>query len=150
VWIDALELCHEIDTAVSAWEPRWPEIPGDLTQDPPPITILRLRAIQARSWRPQDCRNILQIAEAVKSWATSITELLTDKPRWTLPAACPQCGKKTVYRHDSGGELVRQPALQITTLGCQCQSCRAGWSPDQFVFLATRLLGYDLPEGVLE
>jgi hypothetical protein len=150
VWVDALQLLQEIDTAVAVWERPFPQLPGDLTQEPEPVTVLRVRAIQRRSWRPQDCRNINQITEAVKSWADNIETLLTDKPKWTLPAACPQCNKKTVYRHDSSGELVRQPALQIGTMGCQCQNCRAGWSPDQFVFLATRLLGYDLPEGVLE
>jgi hypothetical protein len=150
VWVDAMQLKHEIDTAVAIWERPFPALPGDLSHDPEPVTVLRLRVINARSWRPQDVRSILQITEAIASWTENIQQLLTDKPRWTLPAACPQCGKKTVYRHDSSGELVRQPALQIGTMGCQCQNCRAGWSPDQFVFLATRLLGYDLPEGVLE
>jgi hypothetical protein len=54
-----------------------------------------------------------------------------------------------VYHRDSAGELVRQPALQIGVWGCECMACRAFWAPDRFVFLA-RVLGYELPEGVLE
>ena len=54
-----------------------------------------------------------------------------------------------MYRRDSGGERVRQAALQITTAGCQCMACRHVWTPDKFVFLA-RVLAFDLPDGVLE
>jgi hypothetical protein len=149
VWIDAMELLHEIDTAITAWEPRWPIEPHDPIDDPTPPTILRLRAIQRRKWRPQDVRAIEQIAGAVESWAKAITELLADKPRWHLPAACPACQHHIVYRHDSAGELVRQPALQITIHGCICQHCHAQWAPERFVWLA-RVLGYELPAGVLE
>jgi hypothetical protein len=149
VWIEALELRTEIDTAIAAWEPRWPTIPGDPAQCAEPVAILRLRAIQARKWRPQDTRAIEQIAGNIESWAQAITELLADKRRWHLPAACPQCERHTVYRHDSAGELVRQPALQITVHGCICQHCHATWAPDRFVWLA-RVLGYELPAGVLE
>jgi uncharacterized protein with PIN domain len=149
VWVDALQLLQEIDTAVAVWERPFPQLPGDLSSEPEPVTVLRVRAIQRRAWRPQDCRNIHQITEAVKSWADSIEQLLTDKPRLHLPAACPACNKKIVYRHDSSGELVRQPALQIGVDGCQCQNCRAIWEPKKFRFLA-ELLGYPLPEGVLE
>jgi hypothetical protein len=40
-----------------------------------------------------------------------------------------------VYRKDSAGETVRQPALQITTLGCRCMACRHSWSPELHLHL---------------
>jgi hypothetical protein len=147
VWVDAMCLIQEIDTAVAIWERPFPVLPGDLSDETPPVTVLRLKAIRARLWRPQDCRNILQIAEAVASWSENIKSLLFPEPRWTLPAACPQCNTRIVYRMDSAGERVRQPALQLSTEGgAWCQKCQSTWHPQ---FLA-RLLGYELPEGVLE
>lgn len=149
LWVDAVDLLREIDTAVAAWEPPWPEIPGDLTTDPPPPTVLRLQTIQARTWRPQDTTHIKTITARITTWTERITTLLADTHIKTLSAPCPACGKTTVYRQDSAGELVRQPALQITTIGCQCQACKTSWAPDLYMHLA-RVLGYDLPAGVLE
>lgn len=149
LWLDAAQLKQEIDTAVAIWERPFPALPGDLSDEPHPVTVLRLKAIQTRPWRPQDVKGIEQIAAAVASWVENIEALLTDKPRWTLPAACPACNRKTVYRHDSSGELVRQPALQIGVHGCECASCHTTWGPSLFTHLA-RVLGYPLPEGCLE
>lgn len=148
LWVDAVDLLREIDTKVTEWEPPWPPIPGDLT-DPPAPTVLRLRVIQARTWRPQDTTTINTITATITTWTERITTLLTDTHVKTLSAPCPACDKQTIYRRDSAGELVRQPALQITTMGCICQACRTTWSPDLYLHLA-RVLGYDLPAGVLE
>lgn len=149
VWVDALQLKHEIDTAAAIWERPFPAPPGDLSDETEPVTVLRLRVINARTWRPQDVRSILQITEAIASWTENIQQLLTDKPRWHLPAPCPACGKKIVHRHDSSGELVRQPALQIGTHGCECAGCHTRWAPEFFTHLA-RVLGYEKLDGVLE
>ena len=148
-WIDAIDTLRDIDCTVTGWEPRWPAIPGDLMGDPEPPTVLRLRIINARTWRPQDTPEVKKIGAKIQSWVDHITDLLTDTHVKHISAPCPACGKQTVYRKDSGGELVRQPALQITTMGCVCQACRASWSPDLYLHLA-RVLGYDLPAGVLE
>jgi hypothetical protein len=54
-----------------------------------------------------------------------------------------------VYRRDSAGELVRQPALQIVAeQGCTCQACRHCCTPDLYLHLC-RVLGFDLPDGVI-
>lgn len=148
-WIDAIDTLRDIDRTVTTWEPRWPAIPGDLTGDPEPPTVLRLRIIRDRTWRPQDTGEVKKIAAKIRSWVDRITTLLADDHVKHISAPCPACGKQTVYRKDSAGELVRQPALQITTMGCVCQACRASWSPDLYMHLA-RVLGYDLPAGVLE
>lgn len=145
--IDAAELKAEIDTATAIWEPR-PEI--DVSEDqPPPITVIRLRAIENRGWRPQDVKAIEQIAEAVLSWCEAIRTLLDPPPRWHLPNPCPACNVAIVHRKNSAGEVVRQPALQIGAAGCVCQSCRHEWAPAYFQHLAN-VLGYELPDGVLE
>lgn len=148
-WIDAIDTLRDIDRTVTGWEPRWPAIPGDLATDPEPPTVLRLRIINERTWRPQDTAEVKKIAAKIRWWVDHITTLLADTHVKHISAACPACGKTTVYRKDSAGELVRQPALQITTMGCVCQACRASWSPDLYLHLA-RVLGYDLPAGVLE
>ena len=47
-------------------------------------------------------------------------------------------------------EHVRVPALQIIAeQGCTCLVCRACWTPDRYLLLC-RVLGYSLPDGVLE
>lgn len=139
-WTDAFDLLKEIDESVACWQPAYDGVPP---------TVGRLRWIEARSWRPQDCRQIGQITGAVAEWAAQVDALLDPPRRWTLPNPCPRCGKAVVYRKDPGGESIRQPALQIGTEGCSCANCRAVWPPDQFEFLA-RVLGYERPEGVLD
>lgn len=144
--LDAAELKSEIDTAIGIWEPR-PTI--DVSTDPPPMTVIRLQAIEKRKWRPQDVRGIEQITAAVESWCESIKNLLNPAPKWHLPNPCPACDKAVVYRKNSAGEVVRQPALQIGAAGCVCQSCHHTWAPEYFQHLAS-VLGYKLPDGVLE
>ncbi len=138
-WVDALDLRTEIDTAVEIWQPAYTGTPA---------TVGRLRWLEQRKWRPQDCRQIEQITQAVAEWAAAIDALLDPPRRWTLPSPCPACNTATVYRRDAAGDMVRQPALQIGPQGCHCIKCRAQWAPDKFVWLA-RLLG-SLPENVLE
>lgn len=145
--IDATELKQEIDVAVAAWEPR-PLL--DLAQgDPPPMTVVRLEALEKRRWRPQDTRSMDQISGNIEAWNESIKALLNPTPRWHLPNPCPACDKTVVYRKNSAGEPVRQPALQLTADGgCECASCHYVWAPYRIQILAAAL-GYPLPEGVL-
>lgn len=134
VWLDAADLKCEIDTTVSVWLPA-PVI--DLLEgDTMPLTVLRLEQLEKKAWRPQDTRQIDQIAGIVESWAANIKNLLSPTPKWSLPAPCPSCNRTTVYRRDSGGEMVRQPALQIGVDGCTCLACKTVWPPERFVLLS--------------
>jgi hypothetical protein len=137
-WTDAFDLIREIDDALACWQPAFTGVPA---------TIGRLRCLQARPWRPQDCRQISQITAACLEWAGKVDALLDPPRRWSLPSPCPACGTAIVYRRD-GDDMVRQAALQLAAHGCHCTKCHAVWAPDKFVFLA-RLLG-SLPENVLE
>lgn len=146
-WLDAFQLRDEIDTALAIWQPAFTGVPP---------TVGRLKWLLARKWRPQDCRQIQQIVTAVNEWATDIDALLDPEPvvylmapHSTGPAACTNCGTRRVYRIDSAGERVRQPALKVTKDGCRCQHCHASWEPGQLRILAAAL-GYPLPEGCLE
>lgn len=140
LWLDAQQLLDEIDTAASIWQPQLCGVP---------VTVGRLRHLEARSWRPQDTKQLEQMTDAIEAWAKEIDALLTPEPKWHLPNPCPACNTSTVYRRDSAGELVRQPALQIGPEGCTCQKCRYTWTPQYFAHLAA-VLGYPLPTGVLE
>lgn len=146
--LDAASLKAEIDTATSIWEPK-PVI--DASQpNIPPITIIRLQALEHRTWRPQDVRGIQQIATNINSWCESIKTMLNPTPQWTLPNPCPACNVAIVYRPNSAGEIVRKPALNISVgSGCICLNCHHEWAPAYFQHLA-RVMGYDLPAGVLE
>jgi predicted RNA-binding Zn-ribbon protein involved in translation (DUF1610 family) len=131
----------EIDTALEIWQPQY-------TGTPPAVG--RLRGLQARKWRPQDVHGIDQISAACEAWAKDITALLNPVSVKHVAAACPACGTKTIHRRDSGGELVRQPALQIVALqGCTCLHCHTTWAPQYYLHLC-RVLGFDMPAGVLE
>ena len=136
IWADALDVVREIDDAVSAWQPDGCDTPA------------RLSALASRRWRPEDVKGIDQIVSAVEAWSQAIRDLLDPPRRWTLPNPCPACNTAVVYRKDSSGETVRQPALQIGPNGCECAKCHTAWTPDKFVFLA-RLLG-TVPGNVLE
>jgi hypothetical protein len=135
VWLDALDLLTEIDTALEAWQPAYSGVPA---------TVGRIKHLQQRKWRPQDVRQICQIIAALNSWVLSINTLLNPNPSWTLPNACPACHRAVVYRRDSGGDLIRQPALQIRRGGepyCRCENCRTVWPEALFPLLAGTL-GY--------
>ena len=136
-WLDALILLDEIDTAVACWHRQ------------PGTTPERLHALHERGWRPQDCRQIGELAGNIEAWTRDIKSLLIVEKHWTLPAPCPACGATVVYRKDSAGEVVRQAALHIGPDGCECLRCHTVWEPARFVFLA-KLLNYDKPVGVLE
>ncbi len=136
LWVDALDARREIDDRVKTWHPGGASTPN------------RLRAVAARRWRPQDTRQVRDMAAEVQSWALKITGLLEPAHVKTIAAPCPSCGRGFVFRKDSAGETVRQPALQlVANIGCTCQACKAFWEPSRYLFLV-RLLGFDLPAGI--
>ncbi|MDT0223478.1 hypothetical protein [Gordonia sp. AC31] len=137
LWVDAADLITTIDRDIAALEPE------------PGTTIERLHRIADRGWRPQDVDHIDNLTAQITRWAQSIQDLLDPPKRKALPNPCPHCNTAIVYRKDSAGEVVRQPALQIGPHGCECQNCYTNWGPGYFRHLAA-VLGYPLPEGVLE
>lgn len=152
LWIDAADLLTEINTTTRAWHPdtiAW--FTGFVFVIIPihHTTPGRLRLLAQCRWRPQDTAQITRYANQIETWIKRIETLFAEHHVKHLPAPCPACDKKIVYRRDSAGELVRQPALQITTNGCECQACHTIWGPELFMHLA-RVLGYPTPAGVLE
>jgi len=137
-WTDAFDKLNEIDTALEVWQPQLSGVPA---------SVGRLRALTERSWRPQDCTRIDRLAQHVMTWAKDISALLFPERKFTLPNACPNCGKTTVYRPDCGGDPVRQPALSITSEGCKCAACKYVWGVERFEILAAAIR-YDLKEGI--
>jgi hypothetical protein len=136
---DALALRIEIDDTVREWLNALPS-----------STPVGLRALAAARWRPQDTRDIDEIAARVESWAVAVQSLLNPTSTKTISAPCPACGATHAFRRDSAGERVRSPALQIETqIGCTCQVCRHTWGPELYLHLA-RVLGFETPPGVLE
>lgn len=138
IWIDASMLRTEIDVQTVKWLP----VPGE-TPD-------RLQRLSFKTWRPQDTDHVREMARIVAGWCDSILNLLDPEGHKFISAPCPSCGKELIYRRDSAGDQVRQPALKlVVSQGCTCQACGAFWAPEKFLFLG-RLLGYEIPEGVLE
>jgi hypothetical protein len=138
LWIDAVQVLGEMDSETRKWCPKGHSTPQ------------RLGALSATSWRPQDTDHVTTIATTVDGWCETILHLMDPESVKHISAACPSCGRNFVYRNDSAGERVRQPALKVVTeTGCTCQACQAHWAPDRYMFLC-RLLGFALPEGVLE
>lgn len=137
MWIDALRLRMEIDTRVEITQPMFQGVPP---------TVGRLREIRKRAWKPQETVYVDKLAAALEEWIEEITDLLNPDPKWTIAAACPACGKRTIHRDDSAGERVRQPALQITAEGCICMACRYTWGVERFQLLAAALT-YEQREG---
>lgn len=152
LWTDAIDQLKAIDTKVAEWEPNWPiPLPSllEFAYDPEPPTVLRLRLINRRCWRPQDTKTVTTHTNQILAWVERIQDLLNPKPHWHLPNPCPACNTAIVYRKDSAGENIRQPALHIDKHGCTCLNCGHTWAPEYFQHLAN-VLGYKLPAGVLE
>lgn len=138
IWVDAVQLRTLIDSTVRSWQGK------------PASTPDRLRVLKCVSWRPQDTDRVWDMTRKVAGWCESIKALLDPLSVKTVDAECPQCGKSWVYGRDSAGEMVRRPALQLVlSSGCTCQHCGAHWGPERYLFLV-KLLGFELPEGVLE
>lgn len=139
LWIDATQLKHDIDTQTRRWTPRCRATTPD-----------RLTLLKDKTWRPQDTDHVKGIAGQVDRWCDAIISLLDPESVKHISAPCPACGKATIYRRDKAGEVVRQPALRVVTnVGCTCQHCDAHWAPEKYIWLC-KLLGFELPEGVLE
>ena len=142
LWIDAVELLKDIDGKARTWTGRIPFRNAETTD--------RLLWLIQKSFRPQDTKRVTQMASTVDGWCEAISHMLNPESVKHISAPCPSCGREWVYRRDSAGETVRQPALKVVTnIGAMCQHCDVSWAPDRYLFLC-RLLGFDLPEGVLE
>jgi hypothetical protein len=127
---DILTLIIELDMTVAEWQPD-----GEGALD-------RLRRLRDRAWRPEDIELLESHHAQLQRWTVTAVELLGDTaPTVALRLPCPACGTKHVYRRNQVGETVRVWALQVSEDGCRCQRCHAAWQPEQFEFLATRLLG---------
>lgn len=149
VWFDAVDLLKSIDVTVAVWHPEMPST-ALVDRRLRPDTVCRLEALDAATYRPQDTDKVTRWSNTAWSWVGHIKGLLDPQSVKHISAPCPACGRSTVYKRDSSGQVVRQPALQLVTAqGCTCLACKSYWSPDRYLFLC-RLLGFDLPEGVLE
>lgn len=137
IWTDALDLKQEIDTGVSEW--------CSGTNTP-----AKLRWLTNAKYRPQDTGLLEKRTNTIAAWCTRIEELFNPPHVKHISAPCPACGNTHAYRRDNTGEHVRVPALQIIAEhGCTCVVCHANWQPDHYLHLC-RVLGFDLPAGVLE
>ena len=142
IWADAVDLLREIDVTAAVW--------SRIQRPGPATTVARLEAIANSTWRPQDTDRISRWASDARGWADRIKRLLDPESVKTISAPCPACNQKTVYRRDSTGDMVRQPALQlVASRGCVCLACHTSWSPDLYLHLVN-VLGFEKPNGVLE
>lgn len=144
LWLDAVMLLDEIQTAVTAWQPARFACHAECVSIPG-----RLASLRARSWRPQDVKSLDQISENLETWVKQISALLSGAGDLTLPNPCPECGKRMGHKIDSTGERVQCIALHVSISGAECFACHARWPADQLTFLG-RLLDYQPPAGVLE
>jgi hypothetical protein len=135
-WLEAMTLASDIQSAIGA-------MPIDTT-----LTVLRLRALERRRWRPQDTHEILDHANRIAHFATLIDALFAPRPRYLAGDACPHCGATHAARHVDD-QTIKTPALAITDTGAACGACGDTWAPEQLPFLAG-LLGYPLPPGVIQ
>jgi hypothetical protein len=136
IWIDAADWLKGVDKTIRGW------IEGENTPH-------RLAVLVEHHWRPQDLDVITLHTKALLDWVSTADELINPTRRWTVAAACPECGVSTVYRRDNAGESVRTPALSLTAKRLECLSCRTYWGNELFEFVAG-VIGCAKPVGVVE
>lgn len=90
---------------------------------------------QLRPWCDRVCNDETQVvraAELAADWPDRIRTLLDPPTRWTMPGACPACGKTTSYV-DQDGEQVRRPAIEFDPKAgrARCLRCPARWDGEQ-------------------
>lgn len=143
--VGALDLRCVIDKAVACWT-------AELFTAVNSSTDSRIRALAAYKWSPNQIDLVDKYARSVDAWVARAEQVLglSDAHVKTLSAPCPSCQATHVYRKDSSGDTVRQPALQLVAeTGCTCMGCGAFWSPSSYMLLA-RILFDETPTGVLE
>lgn len=127
LWIDGIDWLKRVDTTITAWTPN---MHGG--------TVARLDDLTRHPFGPDDTPWLTKAAAKLQELAQKGEVLLQGEEtrRFDVVAPCPQCGKRTVYRKDSGGDHVRQTALQLTIHGCACIACGTWWDRDHLNFLA--------------
>ena len=128
LWIDGLTWLTRCDTITQAWTPH-------LTGG----TVTRLDTLtHTHHFGPDDTPWLTTATHTLKQLIHDGHTLLQGEEtrRLDVVAPCPECGTTTVYRPDSGGDHVRQTALQLTIHGCTCQACGTRWDRDHLNFLA--------------
>lgn len=145
VWLDALDLRRQIDERITQWHRAANRTTSRQREVSTPEL---LRDYVSRPFRPQDARTLTEQASALESFVLAATALLEPVHVKTISEPCPACGKRWVAATNAG-ETVRRPALQlIVEQGCTCQHCRAFWPPSHYLLLC-KILGFDLPAGVI-
>ena len=139
LWLDAVLLLNDMDKKVRSWRPFRRA-----------TTPQRLAMLRDKQWRPQDTDHVTDMHQTINRWCESILSLHYPESVKHIDAPCPSCSREWVHRRDSGGDMVRKRSLKWTpNVGFECQACKAHWPPEQTWFFH-RLLGLELPEGVLE
>ncbi|MDJ0454399.1 DUF7341 domain-containing protein [Gordonia amicalis] len=127
LWVDGADWLTIVDRAVERWTPN--------TEGG---TVARLDELSRHGFGPDDTSWLEKATKSVVSWVAAGNTLLEGEEvrRFDVVAPCPQCGVQTVRRKDSGGDWVRQTALQLTIHGCTCQACGTWWDHEHLNFLA--------------
>lgn len=127
LWVDGIDWINTADTLAQEWAPA---ITGG--------TVARLDGLTRHAFGPDDTGWLQNANQRLTRLATDGDTLLQGEEhhRLDVVAPCPQCHQTTVYRKDSGGDMVRKTALQLTVNGCRCVACGAFWDREHLNFLA--------------
>lgn len=127
LWVDGVDWLHRVDRIAEAWTP-----------DQTGGTVARLDELTRHAFGPADTAWLKKSGAVIKDVVEKGEVLLLGEEvrRFDVVAPCPDCGTTTVYRKDSGGDRVRQTALQLTVRGCTCVACGTWWDRDHLNFLA--------------
>lgn len=127
LWLDGILWRDTVDEVAKAWTPH-----GEGG------TVARLDDLSRHPFGPDDTAWLHRAAKQLAALCARGEVLLEGEGqrRLDVVAPCPSCGTQTVRRPDSGGDWVRQTALQLTTAGCRCIACNTWWDKDHLNFLA--------------
>jgi hypothetical protein len=86
-------------------------------------------ATHVRTWAHDPRVDVDGAADLAEQWVQEIRALLDPPPRWTVPGACPACGKSHATVKDDTGQYVRRDTLEINraTFNARCVSCGTKW-----------------------
>lgn len=127
LWVDGIDWLHRADTIAADWNPT--TVGG---------TVARFDELTRQPFGPDDTPQLRGYISILARLVSDGETLLQGEEvrRMDVVAPCPNCGTTTVYRKDSGGDIVRQTALQLTIHGCTCVACGQRWARDHLNFLA--------------
>lgn len=127
-WLDGVDWMMRVDRTVAGW-----------VYDLEGNTFDKLTFLLAWTFTPEESTKLAGWGADLLGFVESAEALLDARRSFGVSAPCPECHTPEVARPDERGDMVRRPALQVSSRGAKCLSCGARWDAENLLVLAREI-----------